>query len=73
MPEEALLTLIDLVSDSPANARALVAAEREGAALFQHYLHTCGVAGRQVHAVCVPACSWSHSVIGHVNLTGHPG
>lgn len=57
VPEEALLTLIDLLTDSRANARVLVAAEREGAALFQRYLRTCGTAGRQVHAVHVPARS----------------
>lgn len=51
MPEEALLTLIDMVTGSAANARALVAAAREGAALFQRYLRTCGTAGRQVRAV----------------------
>ena len=64
MPEEALLTLIDLVTDSAANAHALVAAEREGAALFQRYLRICGSAGRQVHAVQVicrvagAQCGW---------------
>ena len=46
-----MLTLIDLVTDSAANARALIATEREGAALFQRYLRTCGIAGRQVRTV----------------------
>lgn len=48
IPEEALLTLIDLVTDSAVNAAELVAAAHEGAALFQRYLRTCGTAGRQV-------------------------
>ena len=46
--EEALLTLSDVLTGSPPTARVLVAAEREGAALFQRYLRTCGIAGRQV-------------------------
>ena len=73
MPEEALLTLIDLLTDSRANARLLVAARREGAALFKRYLRTCGSAGRQVHAVCVPAWSELHKMTGCVDRMQHPG
>ncbi|KAK9841876.1 hypothetical protein WJX81_008574 [Elliptochloris bilobata] len=48
---EALLTLIELLIDSPANARLLTAAAPESRALFQHYLHTCGIVGRQIDVV----------------------
>ena len=73
VPEEALLTLIDLLTNSRANARLLVAARREGAALVKRYLRTCGSAGRQVHAACVPAWSEMHRMTAPVDRMQRPG
>ncbi len=48
--EEALDTLLVLLTRAPANARKVVEAERHCRALFVDYLRTCGVVGRQVRA-----------------------
>jgi len=46
--EEALDTLLVLLTRAPANARMVAEAERHCRALFVDYLRTCGVVGRQV-------------------------
>lgn len=69
----ALSALNELLTDSRANVRALLAAEDQCRSLFQDYLCCCGIAGHQVQKDSASACSQARRMVGWLDVTMQPG